>query len=331
MKVSILDQAPIRTGETAREALANAVRLAQHGEALGYTRYWIAEHHDFPGLACPAPEIMISAIGAQTHRIRLGAGAILLPHYRPYKVAETFHLLATLYPGRIDLGIGRAPGGSAEAAIALSGNYLQQVRELPDKLKELLHFLRHTFPDGHLYRNLNAAPVPAVPPQLWLLGTSEKSARLAAEMGMNYAFGHFMSEKDGPALLETYRQEHRRTDQEGEGHALVAVAVICAETTAEAEEIAERQLLWRLLQEKGINEGIPTSSRVRRYDYSAEDRAKIEQMKEKMIIGNPLEVRDRLRGLKEFYRTEEVMINTITDRLADRLKSYQLIAEALKI
>lgn len=331
MKVSILDQAPIRTGETAREALDNAVRLAQHGEALGYTRYWIAEHHDFPGLACPAPEIMISAIGAQTRRIRLGAGAILLPHYRPYKVAETFHLLATLYPDRVDLGIGRAPGGSAEAAIALSGNYLQQVRELPDKLEELLHFLRKTFPAGHLYRNLDAAPVPAVPPQLWLLGTSEKSARLAAEMGMSYAFGHFMSEKDGPALLATYRQEQRRTNQVAEANTLVAVAAVCAETTAEAEEIAESQLLWRILQEKGINEGIPSSSLVRRYDYSAEDQAKIEQMKEKMIIGNPLEVRDRLRGLKELYQTEEVMINTITDRLEDRLKSYQLIAEALEI
>ncbi|MET3504585.1 LLM class flavin-dependent oxidoreductase [Halalkalibacter oceani] len=331
MKVSILDQAPMRAGETAKEALDDAIRLAQHGEALGYTRYWIAEHHDFPGLACPAPEIMLSAIGAHTRRIRLGAGAILLPHYRPYKVAETFHLLATLYPDRIDLGIGRAPGGAAEAAIALSGNYLEQVRKLPDKLEELLHFLRNTFPDDHLYRNLDAAPVPAVPPQLWLLGTSEKSARLAAEMGMSYAFGHFMSEKDGRALLATYRKEQNRINQRAEAHTLVAVAVVCAETTAAAEEMAESQLLWRLLQEKGRSEAIPSPSQVSCYPYSAEDRARIAQMKEKMIIGNPLEVRDRLYGLTELYETEEVMINTITYRLEDRLKSYQLIAEALKI
>lgn len=142
MKLSILDQSPISTGKTSRNALNASVDLARLGDELGYTRYWIAEHHDFSGLACPNPDVMLGIIGAQTEQIRIGAGAVLLPHYKPYRVAETYNLLATLYPGRIDLGIGRAPGGSAEASMALSGNFLENVRHMPEKLDELLQFLQ---------------------------------------------------------------------------------------------------------------------------------------------------------------------------------------------
>src|SRR5699024_7757134 len=145
MKLSILDQSPISTGKTSRNALNASVDLARLGDELGYTRYWIAEHHDVSGLACTSPDAMLSIIGAQTEQIRIGAGAALLPHYKPYRVAETYNLLATLYPGRIDLGIGRAPGGSAEASMALSGNFLENVRHMPEKLDELLQFLHHDF------------------------------------------------------------------------------------------------------------------------------------------------------------------------------------------
>src|SRR5690625_3169068 len=160
MKLSILDQVPITSGKDAYDALQAAIRLSQIGEKLGYKRYWFAEHHDLFGLACPNPDVMIGAIGQQTEKIRLGAGAVLLPYYRPYRVAETYNLLATLYPNRIDLGLGRAPGGSAEVSLALSENYLKGVKEFPKKISELLTFLYGSFPEEHTYHRLRATPVP---------------------------------------------------------------------------------------------------------------------------------------------------------------------------
>lgn len=160
MKLSILDQSPIASGQTAQQALNDSLLLAQEGDRLGYSRVWFTEHHDLPGLACSAPEVLISYIGAQTKNIRIGAGAVLLPHYKPYRVAETYNMLATLFPGRIDIGIGRAPGGSAEATMALSDNYLQNVYKMPDLVKELLYFLREEFPKDHLFENTSAAPIP---------------------------------------------------------------------------------------------------------------------------------------------------------------------------
>src|SRR3954454_11042686 len=168
MKLSILDQSLISYNQTAHEALQESMNLAKMGEELGYIRYWIAEHHAIPGLACPAPEIMLSYIGAQTKTIRIGSGAVLLPHYRPYKVAEVFNMLATLFPGRIDMGIGRAPGGSAQATNALTENFLQQVWKMPDLLEELLHFLEDNFPSDHEYANLSASPIPSVALEPWL-------------------------------------------------------------------------------------------------------------------------------------------------------------------
>lgn len=201
MRISILDQSPISSNQSAQNALYESMKLAQAGEKFGYTRYWIAEHHDLPGLACPAPEVMLSFIGAHTSKIRIGSGATLLPHYKPYKVAETFNLLATLFPSRIDIGIGRAPGGSAEATNALSDNFLQKVYQMPNLLADLLHFLDRDFPKDHEFSKVTAAPVPPVTPETWLLGTSQKSAVLAAKNGLAYAFGQFMSEENGAKII----------------------------------------------------------------------------------------------------------------------------------
>src|SRR5690625_2735159 len=155
MKLSILDQAPISSGQTAQEALKDSITLAQHGERLGYHRYWIAEHHDLFGLACPNPDVMLGVIGSQTTTIKIGAGAVLLPYYKPFRVAETYNLLATLFPERIDLGIGRAPGGSAEVSMALSDNYLQQVKKYPEHIDKLKQFLHRSFPEEHLYGKIS--------------------------------------------------------------------------------------------------------------------------------------------------------------------------------
>jgi luciferase family oxidoreductase group 1 len=243
MKLSILDQAPISANQTAKEALEQSVLLAQAGERLGYTRYWIAEHHDMPGLACPAPEVMLPYIGARTNKIRIGSGAVLLPHYKPYKVAEIYNMLSTLFPGRIDIGIGRAPGGSAEVTSALSDNFLQNVWKMPVSLRELLYFINDDHEEDRGFAKITASPLPEVRPEQWLLGTSNKSALLAAEYGMAYAFGLFMSEKDAAEILQSY-YESFKPGSFNVPQSILTVSAICAETTEQAEEIALSTLIW---------------------------------------------------------------------------------------
>lgn len=330
MKLSILDQAPISNGKTAKQALEASTKLAQVADKLGYTRYWIAEHHDMPGLANPNPGIMLSYIGAQTEKIRIGSGAVLLPHYRPYQVAETYNLLATLFPDRIDLGIGRAPGGSAEVSMALSGNFLEQVKKMPKSLDDLLRFLYHEFPQDHMYSKISPSPVPKLSPVPWLLGTSEKSAILAAEKGMKYAFGHFMSDADGPAIIQKYHEEFGLENKYNNPQTIIAISVICAETTAEAEELALSNLLWGIQQAKGeVENGVPTVEEAKSYEYTAEEVDTIKRSRQKLIVGNPQEVKQQLNELQHLYGTDEFMVVTITHSYEARIKSYELLAEIL--
>ncbi|ALX47138.1 LLM class flavin-dependent oxidoreductase [Lentibacillus amyloliquefaciens] len=330
MKLSILDQSPISTGKTAQEALNASVDLAMLGDALGYTRYWIAEHHDFAGLACPNPDVMLGIIGRETERIRIGAGAVLLPHYKPYRVAETYNLLATLYPGRIDLGIGRAPGGSAEASIALSGNFLENVRQMPDKMNELLRFLQHDFAENDIYSKISPTPVPAFSPQPWMLGTSEKSAIAAADKGLPYTFGYFMSDQDGPAIMKTYTEKFAEQHPDETPGKIAAVSVICAETTDEAWNLALSNQLWSIQRDKGEGDGkVPTVSEAQNYNYSDEEKEKLRNMTNKQIFGNPHEVKKQLEQLQASYDVDEWMVVTITHSYEARKKSYELLAKEM--
>lgn len=328
MKLSILDQAPVLSGKSAQEALKESMKLAQSGEKLGYTRYWIAEHHDFPGLASSAPEVMLGYIGANTEKIRIGAGAILLPHYKPYKVAETFNMLATLFPDRIDLGIGRAPGGSAEASIALSGNFLENVRNMPSSIKDLLHFLYNNYPTDQMFSKITAHPLPDIPPVPWILGTSEKSAIQAASYGTAYAFGHFMSDKDGIEIVNTYRNAFRQSSGLQKPQAIITVSVICAETSELAEELALSWFLSKIQTDKGEkNNRIPTMEEARNYSFTSDEKERIQEMSKKMMIGNPKEVKQQLAELQAVYSADEIMIVTITNSYESRRKSYELIAK----
>lgn len=326
MRLSILDQSPIPAGKSAREALESSIELGKLGDQLGYTRYWAAEHHSMDGLACPAPDILLGIIGSKTNRIRIGSGAVLLPNYKPLQAAERYHVLATLFPGRVDMGIGRAPGGSAETSIALAGDFLEQVRNFPKQLDELLHFMNGDFPRDHFYSKVAVTPIPEIPPIPWLLGTSGKSAVLAAEKGLPYAYGHFMGSEDGPSIMESYRENSRSDNPES----LAAVSVICADTVEEAEEIAARSFHYRLLQSKGVAaDGLPTLEEIHQYGYSSEEMQQLEQMKKKQIIGNQEKVRDRLFAIGESYRTDELMVVTSIFDAEARKKSYQLLAEEL--
>ncbi|HLS06347.1 MAG TPA: LLM class flavin-dependent oxidoreductase [Bacillota bacterium] len=325
MKLSILDQSPIAYGQSPKDALNDSVALAKLGESLGYERYWIAEHHDLFGLACPNPDVMLGVIGAKTNHINIGAGAVLLPYYKPFRVAETYNLLATLFPGRIDLGIGRAPGGSAEVSMALSDNYLQQVKKYPELLDELLNFFQGSFPENHLFANIEPTPVPASSPNVWMLGTSEKSALLAAERGMSYAFGHFMSDNNGPHIVNTYRKQYQGNK---DPYVIVAVHAICAPTDERAEELAMSYFLWSILQNLQVKKKyIPTISAAKAYQYSDDDLQAIKQQKETMIIGSPETVKEKLEAIQQTYQADELMIITIAhDKQAVR-ESYRLIAK----
>ncbi len=323
MKLSILDQSPISPNETAHDALKGSLNLAQLGESLGYARYWLTEHHGLSNLASSAPEVLLAYIGAHTNHIRIGAGAILLPHYRPYKVAELFNTLSTLFPNRVDLGIGRAPGGSAEATNALSTQYLKQVWALPELLEELLMFLKDDFPAEHEYNKVAVLPKPDVQPTPWLLGTSEKSALLAAKNGMPYVFGEFMSEQDGKAIVQSYREHFQQKNSNVKPEVIVTVSVICAETTQEAEERAVKSLIPAV-------QGDDKAHKVLEFDQLSErEKEMLYEMKRNIIIGNPNVVKKELQSLRNKYGCEEIMISTNTISYEDRVQSYRLIAKAL--
>ncbi|RLQ96134.1 LLM class flavin-dependent oxidoreductase [Falsibacillus albus] len=330
MKLSILDQAPVSSNQTAHDALVEAMKLAQAGEKLGYRRYWIAEHHDLEGLACSAPEVMLGYIGAHTHQIRIGAGAVLLPYYKPYKVAEQYNMLATLFPGRIDVGIGRAPGGSAEATNALSETFLKSVWNMPNAVDELVSFLHDVGISANEHVKLSASPVPNIPAVPWLLGTSKKSAQLAAEKGLAYAFGHFMSDQDGPAIVQKYRESFE-PQQQGDGPKVVAtVSAICAETTEQAEDLALSSLIWGIQKGNGLSpRGVPSIQEAKLYELNEKEQEELLKRKEKMVIGNPSEIKMKLEEIESMYHADEIMIVTITHLPADKIRSYELIANAL--
>ncbi|NBJ71501.1 MULTISPECIES: MsnO8 family LLM class oxidoreductase [Clostridia] len=319
MKLSILDQVPVLSGAMSRDAILSTLELAEMAERFGFTRYWVAEHHDMKRFACPAPDILLGLIGSRTKKIRIGAGAVLLPHYRPYNITERYNVLATLYPKRVDVGIGRAPGGSAEATIALSGNFLENVKKISADIDELVAFFQQTFTKDHLYANVAPTPIPNFSPDLWLLGTSEKSAKLAAEKGMSYAFGHFMTEQDGPAIVDGYRKRYN-------GKVIIAVSVICAPTSEAARKLAERaDIENKKFKEKHISKA--TSKAVRDRDRSKGD-VSTEGLTAKYILGNPEQVHKQLQSLQKIYQADEIMILTNTPDYESRKNSYRLIAQA---
>lgn len=326
MKLSILDQVPVPADMTVTDAFEASVQLAKKVEELGYQRYWVAEHHDFIGLACPNPDTLLTLVGAQTNKINLGAGAVLLPHYSPFKVAETYNLLSVLFPGRIDLGLGRAPGGSAEVSIALSGNYLEKVRTYPESVKTLNRFIKNQPHDNNLYNKIKAVPLPNKQPNLWMLGTSKKSAELAVKEKLNYVFGHFMSSAQGPEIVSHYKNTFKQI-YEQTPETMIAVSVICAETTQEAKKIARSTALWTSFNEKPLYSQIPSYEEAEQFKGTQEEEATIKKTMSKMIVGNPQSVIQQLNELRELYRTDELMLVTNTYDYADRIKSFKLIAK----
>ncbi|MCD1258984.1 LLM class flavin-dependent oxidoreductase [Paenibacillus athensensis] len=303
LKLSVLDLVPVWESADDTAALARAVELAQAAERFGYSRYWIAEHHAMPGLACPAPEVLLAHVGAHTRRIRIGSGAVLLPHYSPLKVAESFRLLAALYPGRIDLGLGRAPGGNAHASMALSGNFLAHVGQMPDKLQDIARLLQDTYTYDN--ESVIARPQPAIQPDIWLLGTNKKSAEYAAAFGMGYVFGQFMSDTDPAETLRGYREAFVPSPLCPKPRTIVAIGAVCAETDEEARQLAQAGG-WPAANAKSSEETMTGAP--------------------KLLVGTAESIQSRLQQMAIMYEVHEFLLVTMTADYNKRLRSYELLA-----
>lgn len=329
IELSVLDQSPIREGGTPAHAIAETIELARATERLGFFRYWLAEHHSSGGLAGTVPEILIARIAAETKTMRVGSGGVMLSHYAPLKIAETFRMLETLYPGRIDLGIGRAPGSDHRTAMALQhGPGALGIEHFPGQISELAAFLADEIPAGHPFAGIHAMPTGPGLPELWLLGSSDQSAAYAAYLGCAFSFAHFINDEGGPEVMAAYRQHFKPSPRLSQPQGSIGVFVLCAETEAEAWRIAASRDLWRLRLEQGILGPVPTVEEALAYPYSERDLARVAYNRRRQVVGTPEQVKKRLLELAGFYEVDEVVVVSICYEFAARLHSYELLAEA---
>jgi len=328
LKLSILDQSPVISGQTPAQAVAATLELARHAEALGYHRYWLAEHHAIAALADPCPEILLARLGAETRRLRIGTGGVLLPYYSAFKVAEVFRMLEALYPGRVDLGIGRAPGGDGRTAHAVGGGHLPTAEDFPQRVWELVGHLDGTLPEDHPHRQVRVQPGGDTAPEVWLLGSSDYSGLLAAQLGLRFAFAHFINPRGGDVVTRAYRDRFQASARESSPAALVCVFVICAESDAEAERLAASIDLRRLHMALNLDTPVPTLAEAEKHVYSEEERRYVRAQRERAVIGGPETCRRQLTALVERYGADELMALTITGDYATRLRSYELLAQA---
>jgi len=326
--LSVLDQSPVRSGSTARDAIEETIQLAQTTEALGYNRYWVAEHHGMEGLAGCSPEIMIARVAAATRSIRVGSGGVMLSHYSPLKVAENFSLLATMYPGRIDLGMGRAPGGDQLTSQAMLYGSPIGVEYYPTKVADVKAFLHGTEPANKTLARVKVTPHPPVPPELWILGSSSDSATLAATFGLPFSFAHFINPTAPDKIFAHYRERFTPSDILSAPRAAICTAAICAGTMAAAERLSLSGGLWRVMLEKGMLGPFPSPEEAETYPYTASERLLAEAGRRRAIVGDPPMVKKRLDDLAAACGVEEVMVVTICHDFRARVRSYALLADA---
>ena len=330
LRLSVLDQSPVSAGSTPGEALQRSIELARRVDGLGYTRFWMSEHHAMDTLACTAPEIMLARIGAETRSIRIGSGGIMLPHYAAFKVAEQFRTLFALYPGRVDLGIGRAPGGGPVESLALRRERrVQMGDDFMDQTAELLAFLGGGFPAGHPFAKVRVSPAMPGGPDVWMLGSSMWSSAAAAEFGLPYAFAHFFAPLHTRAAIEAYRAQFAGSVYRERPEAVVAVGVVCAETEGEAEYLAGSV---RVLQQRiRLGDRSPVVSpedavrELRLFRGVGAEEGEFPRY----FVGTPAKVKRELEGMAEALGIGELVVNTIVWEQAARLRSYELLAELL--
>jgi luciferase family oxidoreductase group 1 len=325
--LSVLDLAPVPTGSTVGDALAASIALAQHVERLGFRRFWVAEHHNMPGIASSSPPVLLAALAARTEHIRVGSGGVMLPNHAPLVVAEQFGMLEALHPGRVDLGIGRAPGTDQLTAFALRRSVeALSAEEFPSQLTDLLGFFTGEWPSGHVMSAITAVPGKGNSPELWLLGSSGYSAQVAGTLGLPFAFAHHFSPANTLPALELYRSTFRPSATLDQPHALVCAAVICAESDGIARTLAEPPALGFLRLRAGQPSTTPTPAETAAYDYTPAERAFIDNRLDSQIIGAPDTVERKLSELLTATSADELMFTTSTFDPADRVRSFDLVA-----
>jgi luciferase family oxidoreductase group 1 len=327
--LSVLDLSPVTSGGSGPASLKNTLDLAKLADALGYTRYWVAEHHNLPSIASSAPDIMIGQIAAITRNIRVGSGGVMLPNHAPLMVAERFKILEALYPGRIDLGLGRAPGTDQITSIALRRR--QDVRDGDDfleRFQELVLFERGAFPESHPFSKVRAMPADVPLPPIFLLGSSDYSAELAAAVGAGFSFAHHFASHDAVAAMTAYREHFKPSEALPKPHAILAVAVVCAQTDAEAERHAATVDLNFVRRSKGEYLPLASPEEAAAYPYTPIDRERIRHNRGRLFVGAPATVRAQLDPLIAATKADEVMVTTMIYDHDARRRSYQLMAES---
>ncbi len=334
LSLGVLDQSPIRQGGTAAQALRETIELAQAVERFGYTRYWVAEHHNTGSFAGTAPEILIGQIAAHTSTIRVGSGGVMLTHYSALKVAETFRLLSALYPGRIDLGIGRAPGSDQKTALALAyPRPLSDINAFPRQVTDLVGFLSHELPESHPFADIEAqaGPLPDELPDVWLLGSSDYSARLAAMLGLPFAFADFFGNAGdfGPQIADLYRQQFEPSHHLQQPKLAAAVHVVCADTQERAHYIASSMRLAVARMRTGATRiALLDPAEASRLEEEMLPRLSTTGFTKHYIEGDPTTVRTQLLAAAERYGANNLIVATNCFSFEDRVHSYQLVAEA---
>ena len=325
--LSVLDQSPIAAGRTAADAIRDTLDLAAHADALGYHRYWLAEHHASPGLAGVAPEALIGPVAQATRRIRVGSGGIMLPHYSPFKVAETFRLLSALAPGRIDLGLGRAPGSDQRTALALRQDRSRGfgAEDFVAQLRELMAYLdADGFADDHPFAALRETlPTGGGSPDLWLLGSSPDSARLAGTLGLRYCVADFIN-ADGADLARLYRDSFRAGDV-AEPTVAAAVWTIAAETAEQAQRLAGPSIMMFAHLVRGRLIAVPSADAAATW-LAENPQAQLSGGRRRLVLGTPREVRGALDRVAEDYGAAELLLVNILSDHAARRRSYALVA-----
>jgi luciferase family oxidoreductase group 1 len=327
--LSILDLSPVAAGSSGAQSLRNSIELARFADRLGFTRYWVAEHHNLPSIASSAPDIMIGQIAAATTRMRVGSGGVMLPNHAPLMVAERFKVLEALFPGRIDLGLGRAPGTDPVTSYALrrrqdgggDDDFLQ-------RFQELILFDNSAFPEGHPFRAVRAMPQDVALPPIWLLGSSGYSAQLAAMVGAGFAFAHHFADHDALDAMLSYRGEFKPSAARATPYAILACAVVCADSDAEAERLAATIDLNFVRRRRGEYLPLESPEEALAYPYSPAERGLIARNRARLFVGAKATVLERLAPMIAATKADEVMVTTMLYDHAARTHSYELLAEA---
>jgi luciferase family oxidoreductase group 1 len=333
LALSILDQSSVAAGRGADAAIRETLALAKLADQWGYHRYWMAEHHNSASHAGTAPEILCAAIAATTSRIRVGTAGIMLPHYSALKVAEQFRVLEAIAPGRIDLGVGRAPGSDGRTAYALNPDAAQAADRFPQQVQDLMGWLGDGLPESHPFRLVGANPAIPTRPQVWILGSSDFGAQLAAYFGLPYCFAHFITEGRGSEeAMALYREGFRphpaTAGRLAAPHGALGVFALTAATEAEAFRLFKSRELWRLSRDRGVFPALPSVEEAEAYPYTPEERSRIERMRARAMVGAPEQVAAKLAALAAAHGVEEVAVLTPCHDPEARRSSYRLLAEA---